>query len=65
VGSPSFDVYTGVDIFLLLLVGIGPKIALVPYLDLTEGMDQATKARVVPGSSCSSRRPPTRRRSVT
>jgi MarC family membrane protein len=46
VDSPSFDVYTAVDIFLLLLVGIGPKIALVPYLDLTEGMDQATKARV-------------------
>ena len=36
-----------VEIFLLLLIGIGPKIALVPYLELTSGMDRLTKAKVV------------------
>jgi hypothetical protein len=25
------------DIFLLLLIGIGPKIALVPFLEVSEG----------------------------
>ena len=42
-GSTTFDVYTVVDIFLLLLIGIGPKIALVPYLDATRDMDYAAK----------------------
>ena len=45
-GPESFDVYTAIDIFMLLLIGVGPKIALVPYLEVTAGMDQATKARV-------------------
>lgn len=36
-----------IDIFLLLLIGIGPKIALVPFLDATAGMPAATKNRVV------------------
>ena len=36
-----------VEIFLLLLIGIGPKIALVPYLELTSGMDSPRKAKVV------------------
>ena len=27
-----------IDIFLLLLIGIGPKIALVPFLEATAGM---------------------------
>jgi len=46
VGSTTFDVYTVVDIFLLLLIGIGPKIALVPYLDATRDMDDAAKRLV-------------------
>jgi len=35
------------DIFLLLLIGIGPKIALVPFLELTAKMDEQDKSRVV------------------
>ena len=42
----SVDVYIVLDLFLLLLIGIGPKIALVPFLELTAGMDAATKSRV-------------------
>ncbi len=45
--SASFDVYTAVDVFLLLLIGVGPKIALVPFVELTAGMEPATKARVL------------------
>ncbi len=45
--SSSFDVYTTLDIFLLLLIGVGPKIALVPFVELTAGMDTVTKARVM------------------
>ena len=36
-----------IDTFLLLLIGIGPKIALVPFLDATRSMSEATKRRVV------------------
>jgi multiple antibiotic resistance protein len=36
-----------IDTFLLLLIGIGPKIALVPFLDMTTGMSQATRRRVL------------------
>ena len=43
----SIDAYVVVDTFLLLLIGIGPKIALVPYLEVTAGMDEKTKARVI------------------
>ena len=35
-----------IDMFLLLLIGVGPKIALVPFLEVTSGMDEATKRRV-------------------
>ena len=45
--SSSFDVYAILDIFLLLLIGVGPKIALVPFVELTAGMEPATKARVL------------------
>ena len=45
--SSSFDVYAIVDIFLLLLIGVGPKIALVPFVELTAEMDAETKARVL------------------
>jgi small neutral amino acid transporter SnatA (MarC family) len=44
--SKSVDVTFVVDTFLLLLIGIGPKIALLPFLDATAGMDDATKNRV-------------------
>jgi small neutral amino acid transporter SnatA (MarC family) len=47
VDTRSIDFALVVDLFLLLLIGIGPKIALVPFLELTGGMDEATKARVV------------------
>lgn len=36
-----------IDMFLLLLIGIGPKIALVPFLEATKQMPQATKRRVL------------------
>lgn len=42
----SFDAYAVVDIFLLLLIGVGPKIALVPFVELTATMDATTKASV-------------------
>ena len=36
-----------IDTFLLLLIGVGPKIALVPFLEVTSDMDARTKALVV------------------
>ena len=44
--ATSFDVYVVIDMFLLLLIGIGPKIALVPFLAITRGMDDQTRASV-------------------
>ena len=44
--SHSVNVTFVVDTFLLLLIGIGPKIALVPFLQATAGMDDTTKRRV-------------------
>lgn len=38
--------YLVFDLFILLLIGMGPKIALVPFLDLTKEMDSDTKRRV-------------------
>ena len=35
-----------IDTFLLLLIGIGPKLALVPFMKITAPEDAATKARV-------------------
>ena len=43
----SIDIYLVIDTFLLLLIGIGPKIALVPFLEVTAAMDSATKALIV------------------
>src|SRR5215469_16228704 len=43
----SLDAAFIIDTFLLLLIGIGPKIALVPFLDATADMPQATKRRVL------------------
>ncbi len=36
-----------IDTFLLLLIGIGPKIALVPFLEATKEMPESTKRRVL------------------
>src|SRR5487761_736932 len=36
-----------IDTFLLLLIGIGPKIALVPFLEATREMPQPTQRRVL------------------
>lgn len=43
----SVDATTAFDIFLLLLIGIGPKLALVPFLNATSGMPIATKRLVL------------------
>jgi small neutral amino acid transporter SnatA (MarC family) len=36
-----------IDTFLVLLIGIGPKIALVPFLEITASLDPAAKKRVL------------------
>lgn len=36
-----------IDTFLLLLIGIGPKLALVPFLEFTAPLDPAVKRRVL------------------
>jgi small neutral amino acid transporter SnatA (MarC family) len=43
----SLDATFVIDTFLLLLIGIGPKIALVPFLEATKEMPEAVKRRVV------------------
>jgi multiple antibiotic resistance protein len=40
------DVFFVLDIFILLLIGMGPKVALVPFLDLTADMDSDTRTKV-------------------
>lgn len=35
-----------IDTFLVLLIGIGPKLALVPFLEITASLDPADKRRV-------------------
>ena len=42
----NIDLYLIFDLFVLLLIGMGPKIALVPFLDLTKGMDGDTQRKV-------------------
>ncbi len=42
----DIDIWFVFDMFLLLLIGMGPKIALVPFLDLTKGMDGDTQRKV-------------------
>ena len=39
----SIDFYLVFDLFLLLLIGMGPKIALVPFLEATQGMEAETQ----------------------
>jgi small neutral amino acid transporter SnatA (MarC family) len=43
----SVNATTAFDIFLLLLIGIGPKLALVPFLHVTAGMSVPTKGLVL------------------
>ncbi len=43
----SVDIYLVIDTFLLLLIGIGPKIALVPFVEITAPLDGPTKAQIV------------------
>jgi small neutral amino acid transporter SnatA (MarC family) len=43
----SLDAAFVIDMFLFLLIGIGPKIALVPFLEATKQMPEATKRRVL------------------
>ena len=43
----SIDFRLVIDTFLLLLIGVGPKIALVPFVEVTSDMDPATKKLVV------------------
>jgi small neutral amino acid transporter SnatA (MarC family) len=42
----DIDIWWIFDMFLLLLIGMGPKIALVPFLDLTKEMDGDTQQKV-------------------
>jgi small neutral amino acid transporter SnatA (MarC family) len=43
----SIDLTLVIDTFLLLLIGIGPKIALVPFLEVTAAIDPPTKQLMV------------------
>ena len=45
--TTTIDTATVVDLFLLLLIGIGPTIALLPYLEATAGLDAGDKRRIV------------------
>jgi small neutral amino acid transporter SnatA (MarC family) len=42
----SITVAGVIDTFLVLLIGVGPKVALVPYLHMTASLDEGTKRRV-------------------
>lgn len=42
----EIDWYWVFDMFLLLLIGMGPKIALVPFLELTQDMEADTQKKV-------------------
>ena len=43
----TFDVTIAIEVFLLLLIGVGPKIALVPFLEMTAKMDKPIRDKVV------------------
>jgi multiple antibiotic resistance protein len=45
--TATIDAATVVDMFLLLLIGVGPKIALLPYLELTADLEAPVKRRIV------------------
>ena len=42
----SIDFFVIFDLFMLLLIGMGPKIALVPFLDLTKTLDAETQRKI-------------------
>lgn len=42
----DINIYLVVDLFLLLLIGMGPKIALVPFLEMTQGMDADVQRKI-------------------
>jgi len=42
----DIDFYFIFDMFILLLIGMGPKVALVPFLDMTAEMEEETKRQV-------------------
>ena len=42
----NIDFYLVFDLFLLLLIGMGPKIALVPFLEATQGMEADNQRKV-------------------
>ena len=42
----EFDIWQLLDILILLLIGMGPKVALVPFLDLTADMDTEAGKKV-------------------
>ena len=44
--SGDITIWIVIDLFFLLLIGMGPKIALVPFLELTAGMDAETQKKV-------------------
>jgi multiple antibiotic resistance protein len=44
--SGDIDFYLIFDMFILLLIGMGPKVALVPFLDLTAEMEEETVKKV-------------------
>jgi len=45
--TTTIDTAAGVDLFLLLLIGIGPKLALLPYLEVTAEMDAGARRGIV------------------
>jgi multiple antibiotic resistance protein len=45
-GLFEFELWQFLHILLLLLIGMGPKVALVPFLDLTADMDNETRKKV-------------------
>ena len=47
VDQTSLTAAGAIDTFLLLLIGIGPKLALVPFLEITASLDPAVKRRVL------------------
>ena len=42
----EIDIWQLLDILVLLLIGMGPKVALVPFLDLTADMDSEVQKKV-------------------
>jgi len=45
VEQESVTVSGVIDTFLVLLIGIGPKLALVPFLSITAALDPAARER--------------------